>query len=383
MKAQGKCTTDHISAAGPWLKYRGHLENISGNLFLGAVNAFTGEAGIGLDITDGETRRIPTSPSATTRPASVGGDRRPQLRRGFVARARGDGATLPQRRRDPRSLLRPHPRDQRQEAGAGAAHVRRSRHLRPDRRGRPHQRARPTAGPGRRRPLPDRQARRHRSSTSRAGTRSATNRSSGSEAGSALNIVRSKVAAGERLTARRHGTHRGAPHHRAVRRSRPNRSTGRRGAPRRRPLRTVGRQPPTVAGCSGQESAAAPSLAALMQPVWDEYLAARRDRRGALQHGRVRPPGRSPPTTNALLDRIEHDPGGARRRRRSRQGRADGGSSTGLPIGRGASIYPFCWNVLLAARRRGLGGVMTTFLSRAEPAAVPFLGSPNTTRWRR
>lgn len=59
MKAQGKCTTDHISAAGPWLKYRGHLENISGNLFAGAVNAFTGEAGTGKDITDGETRAYP------------------------------------------------------------------------------------------------------------------------------------------------------------------------------------------------------------------------------------------------------------------------------------------------------------------------------------
>jgi aconitate hydratase len=59
MKAQGKCTTDHISAAGPWLKYRGHLENISGNLFAGAVNAFTGETGTGLDITDGDTRPYP------------------------------------------------------------------------------------------------------------------------------------------------------------------------------------------------------------------------------------------------------------------------------------------------------------------------------------
>src|SRR5947209_412043 len=47
LKAQGKCTTDHISAAGKWLRYRGHLENISGNLFLGAINAFTGEAGSG------------------------------------------------------------------------------------------------------------------------------------------------------------------------------------------------------------------------------------------------------------------------------------------------------------------------------------------------
>ncbi len=59
MKAQGKCTTDHISAAGPWLKYRGHLENISGNLFLGAVNAFTGATGEGKDQLDGATRSFP------------------------------------------------------------------------------------------------------------------------------------------------------------------------------------------------------------------------------------------------------------------------------------------------------------------------------------
>ena len=59
MKAQGKCTTDHISAAGKWLKYRGHLENISGNLFIGAVNAFGGAVGEGLDITDGQRRSYP------------------------------------------------------------------------------------------------------------------------------------------------------------------------------------------------------------------------------------------------------------------------------------------------------------------------------------
>jgi aconitate hydratase len=44
IKAYGKCTTDHISMAGPWLRYRGHLENISGNLMLGAINAFTKKA---------------------------------------------------------------------------------------------------------------------------------------------------------------------------------------------------------------------------------------------------------------------------------------------------------------------------------------------------
>ena len=43
IKALGKCTTDHISMAGPWLRYRGHLDNISNNMLIGAVNAFNGE----------------------------------------------------------------------------------------------------------------------------------------------------------------------------------------------------------------------------------------------------------------------------------------------------------------------------------------------------
>ncbi|MEY4362609.1 MAG: hypothetical protein RL391_1915 [Actinomycetota bacterium] len=42
----------------------------------------------------------------------------------------------------------------------------------------------------------------------------------------------------------------------------------------------------------------------------------------------------------------------------------------------GASVYPFCWNILLAARERGLGGVITTFASRVEPATGPLLGLP-------
>jgi aconitate hydratase len=54
MKAKGKCTTDHISAAGKWLKYRGHLENISGNLFIGAVNAHDNSVGVGLDVREGD-----------------------------------------------------------------------------------------------------------------------------------------------------------------------------------------------------------------------------------------------------------------------------------------------------------------------------------------
>jgi aconitate hydratase len=56
VKAKGKCTTDHISPAGPWLRYRGHLDKISDNMFTGAINAFTGEAGTGRDVLSGETK---------------------------------------------------------------------------------------------------------------------------------------------------------------------------------------------------------------------------------------------------------------------------------------------------------------------------------------
>lgn len=56
IKAQGKCTTDHISMAGPWLKYRGHLDNISNNMLIGAINAFNGEANSVRDyVTQGES----------------------------------------------------------------------------------------------------------------------------------------------------------------------------------------------------------------------------------------------------------------------------------------------------------------------------------------
>jgi len=55
LKTKGKTTTDHISPAGPWLRFRGHLDNISDNLFLGAVNAFTGEDGKTLDQLTGKT----------------------------------------------------------------------------------------------------------------------------------------------------------------------------------------------------------------------------------------------------------------------------------------------------------------------------------------
>lgn len=54
LKAKGKCTTDHISPAGPWLSFRGHLDNISNNMFIGATNAFTQEIGKGTNVLTGE-----------------------------------------------------------------------------------------------------------------------------------------------------------------------------------------------------------------------------------------------------------------------------------------------------------------------------------------
>ncbi|MGQ4808571.1 Aconitate hydratase A [Candidatus Entotheonellaceae bacterium PAL068K] len=55
MKTKGKTTTDHISPAGPWLRYRGHLDKFSDNLFMGATNAFADAAGTGQNVLSGET----------------------------------------------------------------------------------------------------------------------------------------------------------------------------------------------------------------------------------------------------------------------------------------------------------------------------------------
>ncbi len=59
LKAKGKCTTDHISMAGPWLKFRGHLDNISNNMFIGAINYFTGDAGKIKNVFTSEYKSIP------------------------------------------------------------------------------------------------------------------------------------------------------------------------------------------------------------------------------------------------------------------------------------------------------------------------------------
>jgi aconitate hydratase len=61
IKARGKCTTDHISMAGPWLKFRGHLDNISNNMLIGAINDVNGEANTIANVLTGETGAVPAT----------------------------------------------------------------------------------------------------------------------------------------------------------------------------------------------------------------------------------------------------------------------------------------------------------------------------------
>jgi nitroreductase len=118
----------------------------------------------------------------------------------------------------------------------------------------------------------------------------------------------------------------------------------------------------------------------LMQPVWDEYAAIAAT--GATPFTVVEPAEYAMPsraagrTPNALLEKITDVPVvlvvGVDLGRLAVMDK----DLDRPPIAGGASVYPFCWNVLLAARARGLGGVITTFLLRAEPAAAPVLGLP-------
>jgi aconitate hydratase len=71
IKAKGKCTTDHISMAGPWLKFRGHLQNISENCFIGAINYYNDKANHVINYVTGEYHPVPES-GRTYRDAGVG-----------------------------------------------------------------------------------------------------------------------------------------------------------------------------------------------------------------------------------------------------------------------------------------------------------------------
>lgn len=122
-------------------------------------------------------------------------------------------------------------------------------------------------------------------------------------------------------------------------------------------------------------------LGRLMQPVWDEYVAIGASGRtpfssALVPHDADAEPVITPGVPNDIIGAIVDIPvvlvvaadlGLVAMMDRE----LDRKSITG-----GGSIYPFCWNLLLAARSRGLGGVLTTFLARAEPAAAPLLALP-------
>jgi nitroreductase len=125
-----------------------------------------------------------------------------------------------------------------------------------------------------------------------------------------------------------------------------------------------------------KDAAVRRTLADLMTTVWHEYLGeSQDDSRTPFALGRST--GATPVAApNPLLDNVEQVPvmlavAADLDRIALMDGQADRPPITG-----GASIYPFCWSVLLAARARGLGGVMTTFLSRAEADAAPALHLP-------
>lgn len=125
-----------------------------------------------------------------------------------------------------------------------------------------------------------------------------------------------------------------------------------------------------------KDATARRTLADLMTTVWHEYLGeSQDDSRTPFAFGRST--GAAPVAQpNPLLDNIQHVPvmlavAADLNRIALMDVRADR-----PPITAGASIHPFCWSILLAARARGLGGVMTTFLSRAESDAASVLQLP-------
>lgn len=117
-------------------------------------------------------------------------------------------------------------------------------------------------------------------------------------------------------------------------------------------------------------------MATLMRSVWEEYVGANATGVTAFAFGKSidAPPVAAP---NPLLDAIDTIPVVLAVAADLRSIAMMDGNLDRPPVTGGASIYPFCWSILLAARELGLGGVLTTFLSRAEPAVAPRLALPD------
>lgn len=117
------------------------------------------------------------------------------------------------------------------------------------------------------------------------------------------------------------------------------------------------------------------TLAGLMRPVWQEYCGANAVGQRPFVFGKSidAPPVATP---NALIDDIASVPVVLAIAANLQEIAIMDGNLDRPPIVGGASIYPFCWSIVLAARAHGLGGVITTFLSRAEPDAAGPLRLP-------
>jgi nitroreductase len=117
-------------------------------------------------------------------------------------------------------------------------------------------------------------------------------------------------------------------------------------------------------------------LADLMRPTWEEYVAATRDGQVPFNSIDYSAPTRIIFAPNPLLDRIDTIPVVLAVAADLRKIVATDRQLGRIAIVPGASIYPFCWSILLSARAHGLGGVISTFLSRAEDAAGNLLHLP-------
>jgi len=111
--------------------------------------------------------------------------------------------------------------------------------------------------------------------------------------------------------------------------------------------------------------------------VWDDYVAITEDGRVPFNVVDGEPPhdvqaGRP----NPLIDGIERVPVVLAVAANLREIAAMDAGAERLPLAAGASVYPFCWSILLSASRRGLGGVLTTFVTRVEGSVAEVLGLP-------
>ncbi|MFZ9482226.1 MAG: nitroreductase family protein [Ilumatobacteraceae bacterium] len=135
------------------------------------------------------------------------------------------------------------------------------------------------------------------------------------------------------------------------------------------------KQPWRVAVVGDQHARSA--IAAAMRPVWEEYVATSAAGQRPFVFGLSVDGIETTPVPNTLIDDIASVPVVLAVAADLNQIALMDGQLGRPPITGGASIYPFCWNLLLSARAHGLGGVLTTFLSRREPEVAEVLGLPD------